>query len=251
MTKYFVRINNEDEYNRAVELLKSKCGEETSVGMPWSEVYHIVYAVDNGIHCYCDANEYINTYGEFETELFLEDKKEEVEDLVEVSVPKFKVGDTVECISDEWDYITKGNYYEVLKVINAYEIIIETNRGFELCYPIEDFVLVNETKVVAEITEEIISTQNAFVKVLAEQSEDVQHITIGTDDVYKTVTDLLKSLTASDNCFITFEKGRMIVVDTTDYLSYNVNSVEEAIVVAQKIDDLRVIEDELKELRGE
>ena len=43
----------------------------------------------------------------------------------------------------------------------------------------------------------------------------------------------------------------MIVVDTTDYLSYNVDSVEEAIHVAQKIDDLRVIEDELKELRGE
>lgn len=250
MTTYFVRINNKDEYNRAVELLKSKSKEVTTVD-DYNEFCEVLWSDGEEIGTFSRYDLYVNSYGEFETELFLEDKKDGNEGLAEVSVPKFKVGDTIECISDEWDYITKGNYYEVLKVINAYEIIIETNRGFELCYPIEDFVLVNETKVVAEITEEIISTQNAFVKVLAEQSEDVQHIAIGTDDVYKTVTDLLKSLTTSDNCFITFEKGKMIVVDTIDYLSYNVNSVEEAIVVAQKIDDLRVIEDELKELRGE
>jgi len=246
MTTYFVRINNEDEYNRAVELLKSKFKEVTTVD-DYTDNCEMLWSSGYEINRYSDYNYYVEKYGDCygETELFLEDKKEETGDLVEVSVPKFKVGDTVECISDEWDYITKGNYYEVLKVINAYEIIIETNRGFELCYPVEDFVLANETKVVAEqlmqqTIQEIDNLEQTFDNAMSSVKDKQQNI-----------TDLLKSLTASDNCFITFEKGRMIVVDTTDYLSYNVNSVKEAIVVAQKIDDLRVIEDELKELRGE
>ena len=244
MTKYFVRINNEDEYNRAVELLKSKSKEVTTVD-DYSKFCEVLWSDGAVIGTFSRYDSYVNLYGDFETELFLEYKKDETEDLVEVSVPKFKVGDTIECISDEWAYITKGNYYEVLKVINAYEIIIETNRGFELCYPIEDFVLAHETKVVSE------QLMQQTIQEIDNLEQTFDNAMSSVKDKQQNVTDLLKSLTASDNCFITFEKGKMIVVDTTDYLSYNVNSIEEAIVVAQKINDLRVIEDELKELRGE
>ena len=243
MTKYFVRINNEDEYNRAVELLKSKCEKFPTVD-DYSKFCEVLWSDGAVIGTFSRYDSYVNSYGDFETELFLEDKKEEAEDLVEVSVPKFKVGDTIECISDEWDYITKGKHYDVLDS-DKEDVYINADDGEVSWYPMEDFVLANDTKVVAE------QLMQETIQEIDNLEQTFDNAMSSVKDKQQNVTDLLKSLTASDNCFITFEKGKMIVVDTTDYLPYNVDSVEEAIHVAQKIDDLRVIEDELKELRGE
>lgn len=245
MTKYFVRINNEDEYNRAVELLKSKFKEVTTVD-DYSKFCEVLWSDGAVIGTFSRYDSYVNSYGTQETELFLEDKKEEVEDLKEVSIATFKEGDTVECISDNYAYITKGSKYTILEV-DAFGtmLLLTTDDGDERWYSFEDFVLVNETKMVAE------HLMEQTIKEIEHLEQTFDNAMSSVKDKQQNITDLLKSLTTSDNCFITFEKGKMIVVDTTDYLSYNVNSVEEAIVVAQKIDDLRVIEDELKELRGE
>jgi len=243
MTKYFVRINNEDEYNRAVELLKSKCEKFPTVD-DYSKFCEVLWSDGAVIGTFSRYDSYVNSYGDFETELFLEDKKEEAEDLVEVSVPKFKEGDVVKCISDSWDYITEGKHYDVLDS-DKEDIYINADDGEVSWYPMEDFVLANDTKVVAE------QLMQETIQEIDNLEQTFDNAMSSVKDKQQNVTDLLKSLTASDNCFITFEKGKMIVVDTTDYLSYNVDSVEEAIHVAQKIDDLRVIEDELKELRGE
>ena len=63
-----------------------------------------------------------------------------------------------------------------------------------------------------------------------------------------TVIDTLKSLTQSDKVFISFEKGKMIVVDAKYQVDYTVNSLEEAEKVVALIEKSATYEDEITEI---